>query len=269
MGYKASSVDMLALPMKSQDLESCRSLIHDINNSMMLVSLSVDQIQQSYQLAPAICEPEISDQRAAVEPRPLDILADNINQIKRMLKELSGHLPSSSKVDVALSAWDSKTLHQFLSHQIAQGYLIAPPDSYISCEGADFDRQFLCDPVLLSRIIQNLMRNSCEAFLRAPPKEQTLKIAIQLLCDQERVFIALSDNGPGISQRQRDQIFQPEFSTKQTAALYGSGLGDIGLGDIGFGLASARQAATTMNGTLHLKQSDSKGSVFVLSLPFL
>ena len=246
MAYKVSRIDEPNSTPQGRDLVICRTLIHDINNSMMLIALSVYQIEDAIRY------------RRQSEA-PFLILRDNVAQIKQMLKDLSGQLPSLAYEGVVLTAWDYERLQQFIGYQIAQSYLIAPPDAQITCHVAEFTRGFSCHPVLLSRIVHNLIRNACEAFVRSPPKGRILQIEISVTYDQQTVFIMVSDNGPGIPHHMHKDLFAPEISSKIGGAA----------SHIGFGLVSASDAAASLGGSLSLTQSDGAGSVFVLSLPFL
>lgn len=74
---------------------------------------------------------------------------------------------------------------------------------------------FPCDPVvrlncqLFHWVLENLVKNSIDA-LRAAGGE------IRITCDEapDWIFVDVADNGPGISARNRRNVFRPGFSTK-------------------------------------------------------
>jgi two-component system sensor histidine kinase GlrK len=73
-----------------------------------------------------------------------------------------------------------------------------------------------------------------------------------------RVNVLIEDNGPGISEEDRGQIFQPFFQGKQQgqSPVKGSGLG----------LAISREYVENGGGTIRLLPS-SHGARFSLTLP--
>jgi signal transduction histidine kinase len=105
------------------------------------------------------------------------------------------------------------------------------------------------DPVLLDQAVINLVRNGAEACASAA------EARVELVCRQEgdQVLISVSDNGPGLSEQARSQLFVPFFTTK--------------LGGSGIGLSIARQIAMAHHGQLTAANRASRGAVFVLTLP--
>ena len=79
---------------------------------------------------------------------------------------------------------------------------------------------------------------------------------------QQGLAITLEDNGPGIDEAHRGQIFTPHFTTKPQAAPSGE------LPN-GLGLSNAVELAQAMGGTLVLQEANIEGSAFVLNLPHI
>lgn len=102
------------------------------------------------------------------------------------------------------------------------------------------------DRAQLYRVFHNLGLNALQAgasliLLRAEPLDGSLSIE-------------LTDNGPGLSPRARDRLFQPFAGTAKS-------------GGAGLGLAIARELARTHGGELDLRRSDAAGTCFRLLLP--
>ncbi|UEM20045.1 HAMP domain-containing histidine kinase [Skermanella mucosa] len=101
----------------------------------------------------------------------------------------------------------------------------------------------------LSRALANLARNALEAgatevtVAAAAPED-----------DGGRLALTVSDNGPGLAPRARENLFQP-FA------------GSARAGGTGLGLAIAREVARAHGGDIRLAGSDSRGTCFVLELP--
>lgn len=113
------------------------------------------------------------------------------------------------------------------------------------------------DRAQLYRCLFNLARNAVEAMLpahvdAAATNGGTLSISAQ---DAEgMVSIAIADNGPGLPEHARADLFEP-FKGSQKPG--GSGLG----------LAIAAEIARAHGGELRLVKSDADGTVFEISLP--
>ena len=80
-----------------------------------------------------------------------------------------------------------------------------------------------------------------------------VKVKTELTADG-RLLIAVSDNGPGISDDIKDKIFQPFFTTKPTGK--GTGLG----------LSLAYDIITSNNGQLKVDSAAGEGSTFTIVL---
>lgn len=76
------------------------------------------------------------------------------------------------------------------------------------------------DKALLSRVFNNLIRNSIQAFT-INDKNKTLSVVINSQIIDNKVVIIIKDNGPGINDATKDKIFLPNFTTKTS----GMGLG--------------------------------------------
>lgn len=103
------------------------------------------------------------------------------------------------------------------------------------------------DPTQVNQAIQNLVINAVEAM----PEGGRLKVALQEA--EGMLRLTFSDQGPGVSEKLRQKIFDPYFSTKEA----GSGLG----------LATAFSVARRHGGSLTLEEAPEEGDIFVLSLP--
>lgn len=77
--------------------------------------------------------------------------------------------------------------------------------------------RFRTDAQMLRQILNNLIRNSCEALVgRADGK-----VAVSAQVSGADVAICIDDNGPGIPDEQREKVFESFYTTKS----FGTGLG--------------------------------------------
>ncbi|MGE5463792.1 MAG: sensor histidine kinase, partial [Syntrophothermus sp.] len=99
----------------------------------------------------------------------------------------------------------------------------------------------------IQQIFFNLILNALDAM----PEGGELTVGAQAVTDG--VEITFEDNGPGIPEERRENIFEPFFSTKE--------------GGTGLGLTVSYNIATAHGGTLDLVNGQGAGACFRLFLP--
>ncbi|MBK9439807.1 MAG: GHKL domain-containing protein [Comamonadaceae bacterium] len=108
------------------------------------------------------------------------------------------------------------------------------------------------DPIALSQIVLNAVRNAMEALATAPVR----KIMVYCSSADARVSLRITDTGPGFTTDALAQAGAPFFTTKATG--------------LGLGLAISRSIAQHYGGTLTLSNAfDGAGAVVELTLPAL
>ncbi|MCU0881306.1 MAG: HAMP domain-containing histidine kinase [Hyphomonadaceae bacterium] len=113
------------------------------------------------------------------------------------------------------------------------------------------DIAVLADPDHLHRIATNLIRNAALA-ITASGRPGTVTVSAE--AKPGRIVIRFADNGPGIPDRVRANLFVP---WQAAGASGGTGLG----------LAIARELAVANGGSLDLENTGPTGTVFRLALP--
>ena len=104
---------------------------------------------------------------------------------------------------------------------------------------------------LIQWVIENLIRNSLDAIDK---ENGVIQIKTEYEPKKNNVLIIYKDNGKGIPRKNRDKIFLPGYSTKK----HGWGLG----------LAIVKRIIEGYHdGHVHLTESSSDGSTFVIELP--
>lgn len=108
---------------------------------------------------------------------------------------------------------------------------------------ADFEQIF--------RVLSNLVRNSAQAIAATGGAG---RVRVEAEKADGRIFIRVIDNGPGLPQKARENLFRP-FQ------------GGVRQGGSGLGLVIADEIVRGHGGTLCLEVSDENGTVFAISLP--
>lgn len=107
------------------------------------------------------------------------------------------------------------------------------------------------DPILLERIIGNLLENA----LRFNPKGRPVTIAAFHV--EERIEIRVIDHGPGISEKEKTKLFTP---------FQRLGDRDNSTG-VGLGLAIVKGFTELMNGRISMEETYEGGLTVVVSFP--
>ncbi|GHC67402.1 sensor histidine kinase [Limoniibacter endophyticus] len=116
------------------------------------------------------------------------------------------------------------------------------------------DLEVDADADQLFRVLNNLARNAIEAMGTSEEKSVVRRIEIGASRDGGLCRIHVSDTGPGLPQKARDNLF---------AAFRGSARS----GGTGLGLAIAHELVTAHGGTIELVESRSGYTHFMLSIP--
>ena len=107
------------------------------------------------------------------------------------------------------------------------------------------------DPDGVHHACLNIVTNAIEAV---QPLSGQVEIATRSDPEKNEVWIAVTDNGPGIPPEEQASIFQPFYSTK-------------GQKGTGLGLAAARKIVQEHHGRIALRSKVGEGSTFVIKLP--
>jgi signal transduction histidine kinase len=106
------------------------------------------------------------------------------------------------------------------------------------------------DPDRISQIISNLLTNAA----RYARQGGEVRIVV---CDKDQPTLVVSDNGPGIPEREQAAIFE-RFARGSTAA---------GVPGSGIGLAVVQELVRAHGGTIQLRRSAEGGSEFIIRFP--
>lgn len=107
-------------------------------------------------------------------------------------------------------------------------------------------------PAILSQIAQNIIANAIKYCPRP------LEVQISTYYSRNKLIIAIDDNGPGIPQNKRMEIFEP-FVKITNPNSQNNGLG--------LGLATCRNLVKELGGELWCENSPAAGCRFCISLP--
>jgi len=112
------------------------------------------------------------------------------------------------------------------------------------------------DPDHAYRIFHNLFRNAAQAMIESKSPQQRLLVGAEL--QDGLAELRISDTGPGLPERARDNLFQ---------AFTGGHAHSSNSKSTGLGLSISKELAKAQGGDLNLMSSDDTGTRFILTLP--
>jgi two-component system, NarL family, sensor histidine kinase BarA len=112
----------------------------------------------------------------------------------------------------------------------------------------------MTDAGKVRQILYNLLSNAT----KFTDQEGEIKIVAKML-DEKTVRIAVSDNGPGITEENKDKIFEKFRQADGSITRQGMGTG--------LGLAISKELANLLAGSLSMESKVGKGSTFYLDIP--
>lgn len=105
------------------------------------------------------------------------------------------------------------------------------------------------DRIYLSRIFTNLITNAKQAV--SEQRKSIINIDAELF--NKKIIIVIEDNGIGIPKDKLEQIFEPNFTTKNSG--------------MGLGLTMVKKMIEEYKGDISVKSEEGKGTKFTIILP--
>lgn len=146
-------------------------------------------------------------------------------------------------LELAASDYDLKKKYDFKQIEIRREY-------------ADDLPRIVCSRNQMEQVFLNIVKNAAEALGEGTSDNNPPTISLRTGTARGAVFVAISDNGPGMDEATRRRVFEPFFTTK--APGQGTGLG----------LSVAYFIVTsTHNGVFRVSTRPGGGTVFTVELP--
>ncbi|MBY8824102.1 sensor histidine kinase [Sphingomonas colocasiae] len=217
-----------------------RVLTHEIMNSMTPVTSLARTAAQLIAEADRGQDPAIADARSAIET--LSRRADGVMHFVETYRTITRPPQVNRRLFAAEPfAAELGRLFEADGHwaDVLLRILINPPDHLIDA-----------DPDLIAQVVINLLRNAADA---ATMNGDTPEVSLTIEAMRSgRTRIEVGDNGTGVPEALRHDIFLPFFTTKKTGS--------------GIGLSFARQVLLAHDGSIEVDRSPAGGALFRLVL---
>ena len=212
-----------------------RVLTHEIMNSMTPVTSLAHSAVDLMREVDKGADPALADARTAVET--LSRRADGVMHFVESYRQIS-RAPEVRRRAIDAAAWgrELESLFHASDRAVGIGFTLDVDES-LTLEA---------DPDLMSQVLINLIRNAAQAA-RGHSEAPHVWLSMSRT-RSDRAQIEVADNGPGVPEGLKQDIFLPFFTTKSDGT--------------GVGLSLARQVVLAHRGSIDVGTSEAGGALF-------
>jgi signal transduction histidine kinase len=228
-------------------------LAHEIKNPLSTVGLNLQLVEEDlHELIDTVEAQTDLHERLGRMQRRFGSLGREIQRLRDILEDFlrfAGRIRlDRSTTDVA--AMIDEMVDFFTPQAEAAGVRLRTQKN-----GGDFTADL--DASLIKQALLNLLINAVQAMTdgrdRHKPHGGCNELILRIDQQRDRLYIHITDTGPGIEAEQLDKLFEPYFSTKKAGT--------------GLGLPTSRRIVEEHGGTLTCHSEPGRGTDFVIALP--
>jgi len=212
--------------------DAARRIAHEIKNPLTPIQLSAQRLDKL-----------LSNQHPEIK-ETVDNIVNNVSSIKRLADEFSqfARMPTAvkEKVDIA------NLINGIISPIALNQDLINIQTIY-----GDNISEVLVDKEQIGRLVINLVENAKQSLIENKIKNP--KIIVKVRTEKDNLILIISDNGKGITIKNKSKIFDPYYTTKTEGA--------------GLGLAIVNTIVNEHFGTISVKNLHKSGAEFKIEIP--
>lgn len=210
--------------------EMAKQVAHEVKNPLTPMRLSIQNFERRF------------DARAP----------ENQEKLEEFSQTLIDQIDTMSAIASAFSdfAGMPKPKNEILNFpEIVERSLEIFNEDYIEFEAGPKEILVKFDRTQLIRIVTNLVRNA----IQATKSVEHPQIQVWVGQRENRVQISVKDNGEGISEANKNRIFEPKFTTKSSG--------------MGLGLGIIKKIIETYNGDITVESTENKATTFTIEIP--
>lgn len=217
-----------------------RRLAHEIKNPLTPIQLAIQEVAKKYDGDDPAFAKTLNTAREVIE--------EEVETLRRLVAAFSdfARLPEvkTSRGDLAEFVRDVGENQQFLDEAAGRS---AHDSVQVSFDPGSEPIPVMLDRTMLRRALDNLVRNAIQAGAK--------HVWVRAERRHDQAWLVVEDDGPGIPEPRRAQVFEPYFTTKAEGT--------------GLGLAIVRKIVFDHDGDVGVEERPGGGARFVMVLPLV
>ena len=211
--------------------EMAKQVAHEIKNPLTPMRLSVQSFERKFNPEDPNIKEKMSEYSETLIQQ-IDVMSSIASAFSDFAKMPTQRREKLNVVDIVKHSLDIFT------------------EDYIHYFPQEKELYASLDKTQLIRIVTNLVKNSIQAI---KDTDKNPKIEVKVASEGNNVKITVSDNGKGISDENKELIFEPKFTTKTSG--------------MGLGLSIIKNIIEAYDGTISFTSTKGVGTVFTVILP--
>jgi len=213
--------------------EVARRIAHEIKNPLTPIKLSAERLERKF--GPTVTDP--------VFTQCTGLIVKQVEHLQEMVREFSSFakLPEVTLVPDRIEPLLREAVSVFSGSHSSIRWTLRTEDV----------PRVMLDREAMGRAIYNILLNAAEVL--ADQDGGRVETVLYARKRKGRVYIEISDNGPGIKPEEQSRMFEPYYSTKRSGT--------------GLGLTIVKSIVSDHHGHIRVKPNEPAGTTFVIELP--
>jgi two-component system nitrogen regulation sensor histidine kinase NtrY len=213
--------------------EVARRIAHEIKNPLTPIKLSAERLERKF--GPVIEDP--------VFVQCTGLIVKQVEHLQEMVREFSNFakLPEVNLAPGRIEPLLQEAMSVFSSSHSSIRWTLRTEEVPL----------VMLDREAMGRAIYNILLNAAEVL--ADQNGGQVETVLYARKRKGRVYVEISDNGPGIKPEEQSRMFEPYYSTKRSGT--------------GLGLAIVKSIVSDHHGYIRVKPHEPGGTTFVIELP--
>lgn len=210
-----------------------KRITHEIKNPLTPIKLSAERLLKRWH--------SHDENFGVILEKAANTIVREVDSLKRLVDEFSrlGKMPDITPKPTVVASLINEVIDLYRDYEHAR----------FTVEDLSRKRVYPVDPEQFKRVIINIIDNATQAV----EENGIIEIGARILDFNGRLVIEIADNGRGISDVDKEKLFQPYFSKRKNGT--------------GLGLAIAHRIVAEHKGTIAVRDNAPRGAVFRIEIP--
>ncbi|NQY81967.1 MAG: HAMP domain-containing protein [Alphaproteobacteria bacterium] len=197
--------------------EVAKRIAHEMRNPLTPIRLATERLRRKY--LPLL--KKLATETDSVTLRDTEALAQStmtilrqVDNIALMVKEFSNfsRMPKANfaREDLNEICREATFIEHNRDHQVT-----------VHTEVPDQTVWWACDRRQIVQVLVNLLKNAAEAISESPEHAETGEVTLNLQASADKISLGISDNGPGWPAENREKLFDPYNTMRETGSGFG------------------------------------------------